>query len=175
MKKQNVVIIAVVAVILAVAVGYAIFQETLTVSGSATAAGDFNIDFTKVGTITKVGYTDVDSVGDAGIAKIEDGGNKLTVKVNKLDYPSAYVEIPVTITNNGSITAKLKNIVESGIEEPESSTINVTYSGVATTDDPIAQGETQNMTIRVEWNPEVNSGASDVEFSIQLEYEQATE
>ena len=67
MKKQSIAIIGVIAFVLAVAVGYALFSETLTVTGTATATGDFDVEFTKVGTITKVGYT---GAGDSEIAAI---------------------------------------------------------------------------------------------------------
>lgn len=171
MKKQNIAIIGVIALVLAVAIGYALFSEKLTISGTATAKGDFNIEFTSVGEITKVGYTDQTSQEGANIAVIGDSNNKLTVTVDKLDYPGAYVEIPVTITNKGSVPAKLKNIKETGLTE-ESRSIKVTYSGVAASESVINQNDTQSMTIRVEWDPEVNTPADDVSFTIELEYEQ---
>ena len=37
MKKQNIAIIGVVALVLAIAVGYALFSETITINGTATA------------------------------------------------------------------------------------------------------------------------------------------
>lgn len=171
MKKQNIAIIGVIALVLAVAIGYALFSETLTITGTATAKGDFNIEFTSVGEITKVGYTDQTSQEGANIAVIEEGNNKLTVTVDKLDYPGAYVEIPVTITNKGSVPAKLKNIKETGLTE-ESRAIKVTYSGIAASESVINQNDTQSMTIKVEWDPEVNTTVDDVEFTIELEYEQ---
>ncbi len=169
MKKQSIAIIGVIAFVLAVAVGYALFSETLTVTGTATATGDFDVEFTKVGTITKVGYT---GAGDSEIAAISPDKNTLTVTVNKLDYPGAYVEIPVTITNKGSVSAKLKNIKETGLTA-DSRAIKVTYTGVAASDTPIATNGTQEMNIKVEWDKTVNTGSSDVTFQIQLEYEQA--
>ena len=169
MKKQSIAIIGVIAFVLAVAVGYALFSETLTVTGTATATGNFDVEFTKVGTITKVGYT---GAGDSEIAVISPDKNTLTVTVNKLDYPGAYVEIPVTITNKGSVSAKLKNINETGLTAV-SRAIKVTYTGVAASDTPIDTNGTQEMNIKVEWDKTVNTSSSDVTFQIQLEYEQA--
>ena len=37
MKKQNIIVVGIIAFILTVAVGYALFSETLTISGTATA------------------------------------------------------------------------------------------------------------------------------------------
>lgn len=170
MKKQNIAIIGVIAFVLAVAVGYALFSETLNINGTATAKGDFDVEFTEVGTITKTGYTDVDGTND--IAVISTDKNTLTVKVNKLDYPGAYVEIPVTITNKGSVPAKLKEIKETGLTQ-ENRAIKVTYTGIAASDTAINQNETQSMTIKVEWDKDVNTSSENVEFKIQLNYEQA--
>lgn len=169
MKKQSIAIIGVIAFVLAVVVGYALFSDNLTVSGSATATGDFDVEFTSVGTITKVGYTAVDATE---IAKISEDKNTLTVTVNKLDYPGAYVTIPVTITNKGSVSAKLKNINETGLTQ-DNRAIKVTYTGVAASDTVIKTNDTQEMNIKVEWDPSINTGSSDVTFQITLEYEQA--
>ena len=170
MKKQNIAIIGVIAFVLAVAVGYALFSETLTVNGTATAKGDFDVEFTEVGEITKVGYTE--QVAGTEIAAISSDKNTLTITVNKLDYPGAYVEIPVTITNKGSIDAKLKNISETGLTETNRA-VKVTYSGIAASDTKIKQNETQSMTIKVEWDKDINTSAEDVTFQVQLNYEQA--
>lgn len=184
MKRQNIAIIGVVAFILAIAVGYALFSETITINGTATAKGDFDVEFTSVGEITKVGYTDMDATDadgsteaekkaatDARIASISADKNTLTVKVNKLDYPGAYVEIPVTITNKGSISAKLKEIKETGLTEANRA-IKVTYTGIAASDVVINTNETQSMVIKVEWDENVNSSSENVEFKIELNYEQ---
>lgn len=170
MKKQNIAIIGVVAFILAVAVGYALFSETLTVNGTATAKGDFDVEFTSVGNPTCSGFSgtcDADS-----LATISSDKNTLTVTVNKLDYPGAYVEIPVTITNKGSIAAKLKNINETGLTDTDRA-VKVTYSGIAASDTAIGTNETQSMTIKVEWDSAVNTSSENVTFKIALNYEQA--
>lgn len=169
MKKQNIAIIGVVAFILAVAIGYAIFSETLTISGTASASGDFDVEFTSIGDVTSSGYTKQPDSEE--LAVIESGNNELTITVDKLDYPGAYVEIPVTITNKGSVPAKLKQINQTGLDTEEGP-IKVTYSGVAASETPINQNETQNMTIRVEWLESVNTTAEKAQFTITLEYEQ---
>lgn len=171
MKKQSITIIGVIALVLAVAVGYALFSETITINGTATAKGDFDIEFTSVGEITKVGYT---KVGEEEIAVISEDKNTLTVTVNKLDYPGAYVEIPVTITNKGSISAKLKEIRETGLTA-DSRSVKVSYTGIAASETVIAQNDTQSMTIKVEWDKDVNTSAENVQFMIELDYEQAAQ
>lgn len=188
MKKQNIAIIGVVAFILAVAVGYALFSETITINGTATAKGDFDVEFTSVGEIKKVGYTETnDGNGDgteANIAKISTDKNTLTITVNKLDYPGAYVEIPVTITNKGSIPAKLKNIKETNVTGGNTVTNNtssiaidsldITYTGVAASDATIDTNATQSMIITVKWNEDKETSVENAQFKIELEYEQVT-
>lgn len=184
MKKQNIAIIAVIALVLAVSVGYALFNQTLTITGTAKANASFDVKFTGVGDIKSEGYTDTravegeeNSAAKARIASISTDGHTLTISVDKLSYPGAYVEIPVTITNNGTIPARLKNIVETNLTETNRA-IKVTYSGVATTDEAIAGSATKNMTVRVEWDKDAigtnNTVDETVNFSIQLEYEQIT-
>ena len=56
MKKKNMIIIGVISLILVVAVGYAIFSDTLTINGSATAKGDFSITTTCTPGITNEGF-----------------------------------------------------------------------------------------------------------------------
>lgn len=174
MKKQNIAIIGVIAFVLAVAVGYALFSQTLTINGTATAKGSFDVQFTQVGQATSVGYTKVASES-ADLARISENGTTLTITVNKLDYPGAYVEIPVTIQNKGTIPAKLKEIVQTGLKD-ETGPIKVSYSGLAASETPINTNETQSMTIKVEWLPGVNTNTADggVTFTIALEYEQIT-
>lgn len=175
MKKQSIAIIGVIALVLAVAVGYALFSETITVNGTATASGSFDVEFTSVGDITSVGYTNVEG---NEVAKISDDKNELTISVKNLDYPGAYVEIPVTITNQGTIAAVLESINQVGLrgnaeDGDQDSPIRVSYSGIAASETPIASKDTQNMTIKVEWLADNNATVEDAEFTISLNYKQA--
>lgn len=176
MKKQSIAIIAVVALVLAVAVGYALFSETITINGTATAKGNLDVNFTEVGTITKAGYTDVTGNDGANIATITENGNKLQVTVNKLDYPGAYVEFPVTVTNEGSIDAILTEIVETGSDT--SSPVLITYPDLdALKNQTVVSGATQTFTVRVEWQ-DVEDADNSVDqtatFELKLKYVQIT-
>lgn len=169
MKKQSIAIMGVVAFILALAVGYALFSEDLTINGTATAEGSFDVEFTSVGTPTCVGFS---STCDAAtLTKIADDKNSLTVTVNKLEYPGAYVEIPITVTNKGTIPAILKNIEETGLTTDPS--IKVSYTGLTELkDQEVTQNGTQEFKIKVMWDQDSNQSSSDVSFSIRLNYEQ---
>lgn len=187
MKKQNIAIIAVIALVLAVSVGYALFSQSLTITGTAKASGDFNVQFTEIGDIDySHGYTDVDAVtGEepqdkkdrvAKISSSEGATNDLlTIKVNKLSYPGAYIEIPVTVTNLGSIPVVLESITETNLTKPNSA-IKISYGDFAASTTPLNTDGTHNLTVKVEWLEDAlganNSVDETVEFSIKLNYKQ---
>ena len=101
MKKKNMIIIGVIALILVVAVGYAIFSDTLNINGSATAQGDFSLSYT----------CDIDessSNEDLASCQVEEG-NKVTME-STLSKPNDAVIFHVTVTNNGTIPAVLKGV-----------------------------------------------------------------
>ncbi len=91
-------------------VGYAIFSETITINGTATAKGNFGLN-----SVCELVTEDID-LGDGslmsastgtGICKVE--GNKITT-TSALSKPTDLVSYRITITNNGSIPAVLKTI-----------------------------------------------------------------
>ena len=190
MKKQNIAIIAVVAFVLAISVGYALFSETLQINGTATAKGNFDVEFIEAGEPKeKAGYTKQES---STLTTISDDGKKLkrkaelsehirelTINVDKLDYPGAYVVIPVKVENKGTISAILESISQSSdkdIEEP----IKITYTGFdekVGEENVLKANETQEFSIKVEWDPnDVDpSNKRDVTatFDVTLNYKQA--
>ena len=100
MKKKNMIIIWVIALILVVAVGYAIFSDMLNINGSATAKGDFSLSYT----------CDIDESSDnEESAKCEVQGNKVTMESTLLK-PNEGTIFHVTVTNNGTIPAVLKGV-----------------------------------------------------------------
>ena len=171
MKKQSIAIIGVIAFVLAVAVGYALFSETLTISGTATAQGTFDVEFTSVGQPTCSGFS---STCDAQtLTNIPEDKNSLTITVNKLEYPGAYVEIPVTVTNKGTIPAVLERIEETGLTEDPS--VKVSYTGLTELkNQEVQQNGTQEFKVKVMWDEESEESSSDVSFTIKLNYKQKT-
>ena len=171
MKKQNIVIIGVVAFVLAVAVGYALFSEILNINGTATAQGTFDVEFTTVGQPTCNGFSK-ECVAD-NLATITPEGNNLTVSVDSLEFPGAYVTIPVTVTNVGTIPAILKSIEETGLTDDP--TVKVSYEGLTELKEQQLEPEgTQNFTIKVMWDENSNNSSQNVEFTIGLNYKQIT-
>ena len=180
MKKQNIAIIGIVAFVLVIAVGYAFFRETITIGGTATAKGNLDVEITSIGTVNSKGYTKTQTTPEHELTKISDNKNTLTITVDKLDYPGAYVEIPVTLTNVGTIPAILKNITESGMTS-ENGAIKVSYSGVKNpttnadyTAKVLNQNDTEEIIVRVEWLSDVNTNEATASFNVEFIYEQIT-
>ena len=166
MKKQNIAIIGVIAFVLAVAVGYALFSQTLTINGTATAKGSFDVQFATATIQKEVGST-------GATATISEDKATLTVNVPKLEYPGAYVEIPVTVKNVGTIPAKLIEITETGLTTDAS--VKVSYTGLTELkDQQVDQNGTQSFTIKVMWDAASNKNSENVVFNIRLNYQQIT-
>ena len=164
MKKQNFLFIIVVIFCLSLTVGYSLFSKTITINGTATAKGNFDVIFENSKVKTEVGSTGATAV-------ISEDKNTLTLNVPKLEYPGAYAEFTVDVTNVGTIPAQLIGITESNLTASPS--IKISYSGI-TKDEVMAQSDKRTITIRVDWLSTSTSGSETVEFSIKLNYQQKT-
>ena len=163
LSNQNKIIVGVLSIFLIVIVGYAIFSESINVGGTASASGEFNIIFNSVGTIKEEGSS-------GATAEISENKKILTVNVPKLEYPSAYVEVPVVIKNMGSVTAKIIGIETVGLDTTD---IKVTYSGIGQ-DERMAPNEERNMKIKVTWDSASTTIVDSLTFSISINYEQVS-
>ena len=163
LSNQNKIIVGVLSIFLIVIVGYAIFSESINIGGTASASGEFNIIFNSVGTIKEAGSS-------GATAEISENKKILTVNVPKLEYPSAYVEVPVVIKNMGSVTAKIIGIETIGLDTTD---IKVTYSGIGQ-DDRMAPNEERNMKIKVTWDGASTTIVDSLTFSISINYEQVS-
>ncbi len=177
MKKQNIAIIAVVAFVLAVAVGYALFRETITINGTATAKGNFDIEVIDAKITGGEGYLE-----SATSAAIGDKANSADLAA-ELQYPGAYVTYEVTVKNAGSIDALLKNINEENATADQP--VVVTYPNLDSLKESLVSGDTDVVQVKVQWNPaddldEEANGTVDnsvnVEtgYTISFDYEQIT-
>ena len=100
-KKRNYLVIALVVVLLALAVGYAAFSQNLTITGTATAKGDFDIVF--VSPSVTPGTNDATN-NVVNTANLSDSNHKLTVTVT-LTKPGDSETVNVYVKNNSSLTA----------------------------------------------------------------------
>lgn len=131
--KRARVIISVIAVILSVAIGYALFSQAVTVKGTATASGTFRITPTcyveQLEELTD-SYEDVLSMEDDIIGGTTDNNctiidnSHVTFSTNLL-YPGAVNIFTIKFTNTGTITAMMSYdtvidfeycIIQNGVE-----------------------------------------------------------
>ena len=196
MKKQNIAVIVLTLIVILLAIGYALFNESLEIKGTVNASGSFNVEFYEIGTPTTVGYTKQTTNPDHSLVQRSLDHNAVVIRVNKLDYPGAYVLIPITIKNVGAIDATLTGINVTGSINLSSSPIRLTYtyegeefSNLDATDKLIAVDDTKEILVKVEWlegnntttaepnNPahfdtDDNTVVGDSQFTITLDYQQ---
>ncbi len=140
MNKKKGIIIGVLAVALVMVVGYALFSDTLTINGTATAKGEFALSVTcDQGITTELYETTLDFYGQVGsdaqneikqaldyAIENEGGyvndtcsvnGNKVSFSAS-LNYPTATRYFSIKVTNTGSIPFYLKstNLQNSSVE-----------------------------------------------------------
>ena len=106
-SKKNKIIISVIAFILVLTVGYAIFSENVTISGTAKAKGDFSLT-AECQTGIKEGINAVDPSEEKGYENdsCTVTGTTISLKTD-LKYPGAARYFTVKIKNTGSIDAEV--------------------------------------------------------------------
>lgn len=160
--------------ILALAIGYAAFSDTLKITGTANANGTFDLQFQNVS---------VDSVVGANVegttAKISDDKNTLTVAVKDLAYPGAGAQFTVEIANIGTVPAKVNSVTPTNITGSDN--IKIKGLDVITADHPVIDPEgICTLTFTVVWDPDATGNLTDEEktgisFNLEINYTQATE
>lgn len=164
MKKLNIFIVVIIAFVLTISIGYALFSETITINGTATAKGNFDVEFTSATITNEVGST-------GSTAVISSDKNSLDITVPKLEYPGAYTEISVVVTNKGTIPTILNSIEETNLTS--NSNITISYTGLQELkNQELIQNETQSFTVKVLWNADSTASAKNINFTIKLNYQQ---
>ena len=105
-SKRSYIIIALVVLVLAVGVGYALFSTNLKIEGTATANGSWNVYFSAASVTPGAGTT---ATGTATIGTDTKTDDKVTVSVSLLQ-PGDSVTVSTTITNAGTHVAKLNGL-----------------------------------------------------------------
>lgn len=160
--KRNYYIIALFGIILSLAVGYALFAEQLSITGTATSSGTFDVEFTTA----TVGSS---SLAGTPTAVISADKNTLTLTASTLTEPGAFVTYNVTVTNVGSIPAELKAINVTGNTDPDITVDTPTFAAGTI----ITNGQTYNFNITVSWPIGSSTGGKTVNYTVTLDYEQA--
>lgn len=176
-NKNNYIAIVLIVLLLALAVGYAAFSSQLTITGSATAkAGTWDVKFTAASASDSI-------VSGTAKNSVTYTDNKVTVTVN-LATPGDGSNITATITNNGSVGAKLTGFNPTGLTKVsdtvyQTGAIKLTLPPVtADGTDVIAAGASKTFTFSVEWDSDVSEATvgttgQTASFDITFDYEQA--
>lgn len=173
MKHKNYLIIALLAILIVMGIGYAAFSTSLNITGSANISSTWNVAFdtTKTtGVSGVVSKTTGFSGGTAPDGTVSYGENGQTATINAtLRQPGDKVTFTLTIKNTGTITAKLAtpsvkgtNCTASGLTCTSSSGhIKFTVGNPASTTLPASTGTT-TITVTAEFpNTTVSSSTTE--------------
>ena len=161
LSRQNKIVVGIVALVLALTVGYALFSQSLNIGGTASADGTFELVFDSIGTIVEKGSTGAEATNSQD-------KKTLTITVPNLEYPGAYVQVPVVIKNTGTVDAKLLGITTEGLSNDD---MEVTYTGLEQ-NDIIKSEATRDIVITIKWKESSVTTSSSLSFNIGLNYEQ---
>lgn len=163
MKKQSLLIVIVILILLGVSVGYSVVRISTNIKGKTSIVKDLDVEFESIGKLEEYG-----SYG--ATAEISDDKKMVLINVPKLSYMGAYAVVPITVKNVGQMPAKLESIYEYGTNDNEA--IKITYDGIAVTDKALNPLEEEKFFIKVSWENELKQDSSEIEFYIRFNYVQ---
>ncbi len=163
MKKQSLLIVIVILILLGVSVGYSVVRISTNVKGKTSIVKDLDVEFESIGKLEEYGSYDA-------TAEISDDKKTALINVPKLSYMGAYAVVPITVKNVGQLPAKLESIYEYGTNDNEA--IKITYDGIAVTDKALNPLEEEKFFIKVSWENELKQDSSEIEFYIRFNYVQ---
>lgn len=165
-SKKNYVLIVLVVLLLALAVGYAAFSQSLTISGTATGSTTWDVKFVSA-TINESGHGDAPTVAD----------NSITVNP-VLSYPGDGCTVTANIKNAGTLPAKLTEFTLTGTDGTTpftNSDVTIEIPTIATDGtEVIAAGKTCPITISIKWNTDSTATSVSAPFKVNFEYTQDT-
>ena len=163
-KKRNIIIGSLCAIVLLMAVGYAAFQTVLNIQGTSNITSSWNVKITKVESKNIKGTAS--NNGDPSFEELS-----ATFKTS-LQAPGDSIEYDITVTNAGSLDAKLDEITLSDTNNPA---IKFTASGM-TQGDVITAGNTKVLTVKVEYLSSVSEQPTNPTstLTVDLDYSQST-
>ena len=109
MRSKKTVIIALCAAIFLMAVGFAAFSSTLTITGTANVASDWKVVFTNIAVQSKTDGATSKTANASGTSATFDVG---------LTSPGDRIVYTVTVENQGTLDAIIENIVATASDNP---------------------------------------------------------
>ncbi len=110
-KKKNIIIVALCCALVFIGVGYAALSQTLTVTGTGNATGDWNIKITNIQIAQDNNGNPIKTPTATSKSAVPNNTDAVsaTFQVEFLQ-PGDYIEYDVTIQNKGTIDAVLENL-----------------------------------------------------------------
>lgn len=141
---------------------YALLASNLSITGTATGAGDFKIEFFN------------SSVSDPAKATATLNPDRTSLNIDaNLSYPGDTATIDFTIKNTGSLAAIVDNLT---VNAPNTTDFTIVINGLTAIEGTtLAVGQTTQGSVVVTWN--ATSTIPDpetVSFDVTLDYIQAT-
>ena len=183
-RKRNAIVLALIVLLIATAIGYAAFASTLNITGSATANGKWDVHFANA-SITK------SETGNS--VEIQDGngdpattGETLDVSV-RLTYPGDTATVTVNVVNDSTCAANLTGFTVNAEDDGGttlSPTNNVWTDGVlqmqlnvpnfTANSTTIASGASQTYTMTFTWVDDNVTNEADItaNFGITMNFAQ---
>lgn len=159
---RNKIIVAAILVVGLASVAYAAFAQILTVSGTSTVTGNWDVQVISITKTSGTGATDAATTPSFT-------GTSATFDVD-LAYPAATATYDVVMKNNGNINAKVSQIPDlAAINAQDPADVQYAISGVAV-DDPLAPGATVTATVTVTWLGGSSSNVSTASKTATLNY-----
>lgn len=149
---RNKLLVAALVVVGLASVAYAAFSQVLTINGTGTANGNWDIQITSITPTTQTGATDQPSTPSFT-------STTATFDVD-LAYPGATSTYEVVIENQGTIPALLSSLTDLTATNAAAPTdLHYTLTGVAV-NDTLAAGASVTATVEVEW---LSSGTTNID------------
>jgi len=170
-KKRNIIIGSLCAVLLLMVVGYAAFNSVLKIKGTSSISSNWDIKITEITEGTKIGSATT-TVDESGNKKIS-GVGTLTASVEAdLVSPGDSIEYDITVTNAGSLNAKLEKIT---LSESNNPAIKFETSGLTEGETLTANGGTATLKLKITYDSNVTSQPENTKgtISVTLDYVQA--
>ena len=161
-KKRNIIIFSLVGVLLCMVVGYAAFQTRLEIKGTSKVTSNWNILITNVTNGTPTGSAE-------NAVKPSWKNTSASMEANLYDKGDA-MEYDVTIENQGTIDAKLNDIL-TNLQNSNSEAVLITFSGY-TKGEILKAGESKLIHVKIEYNPEYEGEETSSEVTIDFDYGQ---
>ena len=153
--KRIYLIVVLVIILLLLAVGYAAFADSLTISGNVSGTVKYDIHF------------DPTSTGTIGL-----DGKTLTADVT-LDCPGDVEEIIAVVKNDSSIPVEFTGFKVTAPEDVNNITFSVSYSIAEGT--VLEPGETYTYPFTIKWKEESEATSVSGTYKFEIQYEQAAE